>query len=250
MGCDIHLYVEKRTDGVWRELHQVPPYDCTWCDGKKINRQGDACWRCKGLGKQTEPWDNRNYDVFAMLADVRNGYGFAGCDTGDGFRPIASPRGLPLDVSKILRVRADEYGADGHSHSWLLLSELDRPDYYRQVTIHRGVVTPAAYAKWLAAGANARPDRWCGGVSGRDTHTVNRSDMDHLIRLGVVRTDVEEQDYDTQSTHGTDGNHYYTSITWSEPYAASAAGFLRFVRALRELDASPDDVRIVFWFDN
>ena len=37
--------------------------------------------------------------LFAILAGVRNGYGFAGCDTGDGFRPIAPPRGLPGDVS-------------------------------------------------------------------------------------------------------------------------------------------------------
>lgn len=70
MGCDIHLTVEAFRDGSWRCV----PNDC-----------GD--W-----------YDNRNYDVFAILADVRNGSGFAGVSTGEGFAPIAPRRGIPADA--------------------------------------------------------------------------------------------------------------------------------------------------------
>lgn len=40
---------------------------------------------------------SRHYQLFAVLADVRNGYGFAGVQTGEPVKPIAKPRGLPPD---------------------------------------------------------------------------------------------------------------------------------------------------------
>lgn len=52
---------------------------------------------------------DRNYDRFARLAGVR----------GDG----PEPRGLPSDVSASTQMLVDEWGDDGHSHSWLPLSE-------------------------------------------------------------------------------------------------------------------------------
>lgn len=39
----------------------------------------------------------RHYQLFAVLADVRNGVGFAGVTTGEAVAPIAAPRGLPAD---------------------------------------------------------------------------------------------------------------------------------------------------------
>lgn len=40
---------------------------------------------------------NRHYQLFAALAGVRNGVGFAGVPTGEAIKPIAEPRGLPAD---------------------------------------------------------------------------------------------------------------------------------------------------------
>lgn len=48
--------------------------------------------------KTGKPFDNRNYDLFAALADVRNGVGFAGVKTGKAIEPIAMPRGIPDDA--------------------------------------------------------------------------------------------------------------------------------------------------------
>lgn len=43
-------------------------------------------------------WDDeRHYQLFSVLADVRNGYGFAGVPTGEWVKPISSPRGIPQD---------------------------------------------------------------------------------------------------------------------------------------------------------
>ena len=52
---------------------------------------------------------NRNYERFAALAGVR----------GDG--PEA--RGLPTDISDTARMHANDWGVDGHSHSWLPVAD-------------------------------------------------------------------------------------------------------------------------------
>lgn len=86
MGCDIHLFVEKRVGGVW--------VDITDSNG------ADA--------------PDRDYTLFACLAGVRN---------RDGVMPISEPRGCPSDASGALRyyMSNDE---DLHSSSWLTLAEL------------------------------------------------------------------------------------------------------------------------------
>jgi len=58
-------------------------------------------WREKR--RRFEWYGDRNYNAFAILADVRNGYGFAGCDTGDGFVPISTPKGFPDDMCEEVR---------------------------------------------------------------------------------------------------------------------------------------------------
>lgn len=83
MGCDIHLCVEMKVDDEWI-LYSQPRVD-------------------------------RNYDLFAMMANVRN--------NGD-IEPLSSPRGLPHDVSKSTACIAKSWGSDGHSHSWLGYEEI------------------------------------------------------------------------------------------------------------------------------
>ena len=94
MGCDIHMFAEvkiKRRDNKteWMTVGKVfkdhyyksnqPTYMTTYGDEKSESAYE---WNNK---LSMHPYDSRNYDVFAILADVRNGYGFAGTDTGDDF---------------------------------------------------------------------------------------------------------------------------------------------------------------------
>jgi len=94
MGCDIHLYVERRTDSGWEH---VPDHSDDWRD--------DLNW-----------YSRRNYYLFAILADVRN--------EGRGINPIDSPRGLPPDVTSGVDADCVEWGSDGHSHSYLTVAEV------------------------------------------------------------------------------------------------------------------------------
>lgn len=205
MGCDIHLFVEAKNPGTgkWEHRPDAPHYD------------------------------RRSYSAFAILANVRNGYGFAGVKTGDGFNIIAEPKGIPEDISPEANRASKDWGCDGHSHSFLNLKEMLDFDW-EQITRHQGVVSAQEYA---VAKAEGQPRSWSGGVWGRDIKHVDNEEMDRLIAAGA-----------------TDSNHY-TTFFWEESYKESAGEFYEdFLPALQEFAAAhglaSTDVRIVFWFDN
>ena len=114
MGCDIHLFLErKNNDGSW--------YDAN------IYRRND--YKTMNQEENTEPdfkrldfYYGRNYDLFAILAGVRN-YGF--------IKPISQPKGLPVNASKEVKDELRKCGDAAHSVSYLTLLELleARPIY-------------------------------------------------------------------------------------------------------------------------
>ena len=74
-------------------------------------------WRCEGEPefKVYHAYRGRYYDLFATLADVRNG-------SGNEF--IDSPRGLPSDCCETVKSEHDWCSEDWHSASWFTLKEL------------------------------------------------------------------------------------------------------------------------------
>lgn len=58
---------------------------------------------------------DRNYMLFTKMAGVRN---------YDAEIPISEARGIPKDVSELTKFLCDDYGSDGHSHSWLSSKEI------------------------------------------------------------------------------------------------------------------------------
>lgn len=126
MGCDIHIYAEVKRDGKWQRAGIEVP-------------------------------DDRNYWTFSLMADVRNGHGFAGSPTGKAVTPISEPRGLPED-----RATFDEEDEDGiwlgdHSHSWLTLRELQSVDLDAPIT-QCGIISREQKA---ALDAGKLPEGWC-----------------------------------------------------------------------------------------
>jgi hypothetical protein len=63
----------------------------------------------------------RDYDLFAILADVRNGYGFGGFGSGEAVEPMSSGRGLPGDISPEAKTQAC---TGDHSATWVSLLEI------------------------------------------------------------------------------------------------------------------------------
>ena len=112
---------------------------------------------------------SRHYQLFAVLAGVRNGSGFAGIQTGEVVKPIAEPRGLPddfettdEDVHPLASIELMEpwhrrHHEEGeplevwmgdHTHSWLTSDEL--LSWYENApsVVQHGVISREEYDAW------------------------------------------------------------------------------------------------------
>ncbi|EGB9983127.1 hypothetical protein ABFW39_002842 [Listeria monocytogenes] len=212
MGCDIHLMVEVKD----RKTNQWTEYDVA--DGA-----------IKFIG--------RNYNLFGILANVRNGFGFAQIDTGDAFIPISNPRGVPKDASKSYLSFVEDWGTDGHSHSFLNLDELQNFDWHGQKNKHRGFLSQEDYAEYKRTGEifGCATD-----IIGFYIRKISNKEMEAIINNKVIP--------DTKLS-------YYTPVEWEESYYESTAGFVdNVIPALEKIatdcSCTNEEVRIVFFFDN
>lgn len=119
MGCDIHWYVEARVKEKWVSQDRVSKEDGEF---KLVEQFGDETIPRKitqaSLGESVQ-WSyiGRNYVLFAVLANVRNG-------SRNPVPCIVKARGLPKDISTEVKAEAERTLVDSHTHSWLLLSEI------------------------------------------------------------------------------------------------------------------------------
>lgn len=160
MGCDIHLYVEvfDKETGKWKpDLTEFPNpgYDADGTDweksqtpviGQAINPYQSDYPNIVMVQDDNDNWveklwtdvygnldyiytvyyRDRNYSLFAILADVRNGY-------KPSFNPICDPKGLPYNISQEIATRFKCWGLDAHTPSWLTVSELDTYDWEQTI---------------------------------------------------------------------------------------------------------------------
>jgi hypothetical protein len=119
MGCDIHMYIEKREGEHWRFVTRtdlgIPDKPDREDDDEGWDGYFDAMkrWREEtGLD-----WNVRNYRTFQLLANVRNW-------PIQSVPPISKPRGVPDDASPEYRAEVEYWDSDGHSHSYFTIAEL------------------------------------------------------------------------------------------------------------------------------
>ena len=205
MGCDIHAVAQVKKDGQWMD---VP---CDW-------------------GQE------RHYFLFTWLADVRNGYGFAGAPTHSPIKPISDRRGIPDDFvmvgeshpvndKAVLGRRAGwvEPGEEpsqwlgDHSHSWLTFEEILSAKSPERVW-RTGIVPLEFFNQW--DGING-PESWSGMISGCD------------VQVAGSPTEVDEK-----STH--------VRIWWMQ----QGDTLKYFTDAIQKLKDEYGEGRIVFGFDS
>lgn len=236
MGCGIHIVVETR--------------------GKR------GAWSFKEKLSV-----DRNYDLFAILANVRNRMWSKPKDT---LVYISTPKGLPPDVSKRSSKALSE--ANYHSRSYLTLRELVEFDWSRAehktafvtdiefaLMRHEGEVVPRCPLYDPASPEISSSDM------GR--RIVSLSFIEHLkqmIRLenAAGNTDAysikeigrlealllhTEQNVDT-SIVGWDGG--VVKVEWDETYAMKVGEFFTDTIPHLKSIGDLDDVRIVFAFDS
>ena len=129
MGADIHFFVERlASDNNYegpRETSEERDRKIEDLIGgtKPVERWVSADrWELEG-GEWYLSWDlygERNYQMFALLADVRN---------GGLIDPISEPRGIPDDASAGYLYKVNQWDMDGHSHTYYTLQELLEVDW-------------------------------------------------------------------------------------------------------------------------
>ena len=128
---------------------------------------------------------DRNYTLFAILAGVRNGYGFAGRYRHEPLQPIAEGRGIPEFIS-VVEERTEElynkwYGRwddeeefgcwlGDHSYTHMTVDEILEWKGWSKHLSQGGVVSVEHYEETVAKGKE--PESWCGGISGGGVVTV------------------------------------------------------------------------------
>lgn len=191
MGCDIHLYREKKINNVWVTA------DEGWCDeyGEGVK---DVPWKTR--------FTDRDYNLFGFLSSgVRRKHEFS-----------FKERGMPFNVCAEIKALCDSHGGDGHSSSYLSLTELkDAWAFLQDKTI---VVSGMKDAKELQAlQASIRSDE--------------KTNWDLIYPYCQGTTDPKAMDFSID---------------------ADCTYFLSGVKKIIDLfdDVDGEDQRIVFWFDN
>jgi hypothetical protein len=196
MGCDIHIHAEVKRGEAWEKVGAIFKNDYYDPERPSKTDSDGYTWNPKYTD---EPYDGRNYRLFAILADVRN---------YDGWKPISSPRGLPEDVSPGIKEKSDGWDCDGHSHTFFTLKELLDFNWDKVVGKTTRMVSEATHKKYLETGG--LPDSWC------------------------------------KSTNAPG----WRELSWETTYKDCAGGcFLGMLDYLSKIGA-PEDIRLVFWFDN
>jgi hypothetical protein len=268
MGTDIHLQVEVKDLDAWKI-----------CPRKPFPRYNEP-----GFTWKDDP-TSRNYDLFAFLANVRNGIGFAGVITGARIEPQFPGRGFPadyqdprmwfedhsedMDEEALVLATATpkrpygEYpGGDfwigDHSVTHATLKELQDCNWGLTVT-STGFVTLDQYLKYRAEGA---PDEWCGDVGG---HGVVKFEGEHALELfeahvaKIVLEIKALKDSDSSSLDEVLRAHpkirnAYVRIAWDWTPLSNCA-FKRWIfgdvmQGIAAEFGGPENVRVIIGFDS
>lgn len=207
MGCDIHAVFQRRLEGEWID---VPSHF----------------------------QEDRHYMLFAWLANVRNGFGFAGIPMHEPLTPISEPRGLPegfelggkygeehqtslevIEASWRAKYRdptdALEVWMGDHSHSWLTADEILSAKH--PAVLKTGVISIEAFREW---DGETEPESYSGGISGPAILVSNPSEIC--------------------------GRTTHVQVHWDGPRDELAY----FVDEVKRLKSEYGEVRMVFGFDS
>lgn len=178
MGCDIHLYVEKKINREWVYADKIDV--------------------------------GRDYELFGFLAGVR------------GEQQHFEQKGFPDDASPKVREICEGYGVDGHSHSWLTLEELQTVGWEDDKVMIKesGIMANKQWEKFQ-----------------------------ETIKIG-------KPDYSLRFPYWGAGEYLETPSSYHEWEVPITIEFKHFYEeVVKRLptycrDCKPNEIRIVFWFDN
>jgi hypothetical protein len=236
MGADIHMFAEVRlADGTWAKVGDV--FDNQYYDPKRETKTFEDGY-VMNAPKTDEPYQSRNYRLFAILGDVRNGYGFAGIITHKPIKPFFAKRGIPTDASQEYIEEITGWDADAHSASYATLAELKAAPWDSIGLEQIGFLDTREYERIRET--DLFPEQWCGSVDGPFVQKITPAVYEREYRN--VIEDKAANDDEMMSI--------YIYWRWFEPLTHAISEFLEGTIPALEKLGNPDDVRIVFFFDN
>ena len=251
MGCDIHSRLEILRPAGWNgakaahwECVSTPLFENGWYSADRPLSDWNAPMRVR-------PLSYRNYRLFAMLADVRNGDRHDG-GGGDWVQPIADPKGVPWDASEEWKQEAEEWGGDMHSHSFFTLAELDAYNW-GGIVFNRGYITEEQYL--VLRGTNDAPQSWSGGVGGGNILAMTAIEYEDALALGNLAK--------IKAGDGWGERKIYVQYQWSTTRYEEMGELKDAMEIMRDYQpganatpenpegiADPEAIRVVFGFDN
>lgn len=172
MGCDIHTLAEIQREvynhetqtsefvDIWDAI-KLPVFTYAYCrENEPISIYNESL--------TSRPYQGRNYNLFSVLADVRNTRSTSNIfdpsmeyEERDSILPLALPKGIPDNASKGWKKECKRWGLDFHSHSYFTLQELldgIEAGAFKQVIHQRGYVSLRQYLTLKETGET--PDSW------------------------------------------------------------------------------------------
>lgn len=274
MGCDIHLFVEKKQrDGSWALIPPpviAKPFDWKhyyslpedereqYSESTVSYRYGQSPYSENPIytdsygSKYLRSWfDSRNYNLFSILANVRN----------DGnILDYKDARGVPPDASEEYRKEAN--CSDYHHHSYFTLAELKEwlGKLCKESFIEEGVVSAYVAEQYLKT--RKSPTSWSRSISGGNIRVFDLADFMRFRSKITYLGDGKEPDgilkfADMSPFHRSYLDipmhltycQVYVKMSWIRSYEGVLGEFTRMMNEVLQF-GGPDELRIVFHFDN
>lgn len=233
MGCDIHLLLEKRVGGKWSPAQPK---------------------RTGKYSKEPEwpsPYNDRHYDLFAILAGVRN---------NNGFVPISEPKGFPEDMSREYAAEQESDWLFGdHSFSHLSLAEILDFDWM-QTAECGGLVTFPTFVRWANSRTWAESDEH--GTLNHEPEDYCQDSNAKIVPLAVFEEKFAAMSYEERMAAFADGSavgellaRTMAQAAWRVTYAHETSAFFskavaRMLSIAKRDGLGFEDIRCVFGFDS
>jgi len=252
MGCDSHPVIEKQQkSGKWIAVNSKRRYH-NMIYGRKLregigNDQKVLEQRRKVIeeafatkhGQAVQVLSNRDYTMFAVLADVRN----------DGIAPLFAGRGMPEDASNFTKKDMPE-DSDYHSHTFFTVQELLDTDWDAQACSRgRAILFADQYVEWKETGiVPAAAQEYSYGDDAK-TREVSEEEMTMLLMSNDVKKLVRMPGKKYRRSEELIRYGPYVTVEAPRSYRAIVPGLVGIIPDLQKL-GKPDKVRVCIAFDN
>ncbi len=243
MGCDSHPYIEKRRkDGTWVVVDDKHRYYKVLYSkpekGEKVtSKDRDERWKAYEAARSrlSDIFGNRNYTLFAALADVRN--------YGEGhIEPLFAGRGMPEDAANKTKREIPEEDSDYHSHTFFTLAELMAVDPNEVAQANGSVcLYPAQYQEWKETGKVPE-----GAEAYALGHEVEQAEMNLLLLAEEPKKHMRKSRLGGKALEGP----YVRLGGVPRTYKELVPELFEAIDIMKGMTKDPEALRVVIAFDN